>query len=749
MVWTRLLSLVFGVTIHAVSVVLASFMAGLALGSFVAGRYADRARHPLLVYAALEIGIGLLGVTTLWAIRAITPLYVFLYDIAGDSAAFATFARWLLASAVLIAPTSLMGATLPFIVRASLRILPKTGENLSLLYAVNTAGAAAGTLFTGFVLVGQLGFQASVFIAASMNISAGLVALLLTAVSRRSERRAGLTDAPPPAIDFDARPISPALTKLVLLAMAVSGFCALAYEVVWFRVLDLFLNGTAYAFSIMLCTFLIGLAIGSALSRVVIGRPWNWVAVLGGLQFLIGVQALLGIVAVGRLPDLRDALVSLPLLAPLMERPVFTMAFAAVLVLLPLTVLQGMTFPVGIQAIVQGREKVGEFVGRLNAVNTVGAIIGSLLAGFWLLPAQGSQRALIILAAVNLTLGYVLLWHVLGKNMAQKLAPPFIAVILVFPTFTSDMVSDLYLGIFKDHNLIWYEEGLESTLSVHRHTQGFIALYANTRAQATDSPGALRFHHLLAHMPMLLHPAPRDALVIGLGGGATPGTLARYPGMQVHVVELSPSMLHAAAFFESINAGVLNQPNVDIKVDDGRNHMLLTDDRYDIIQADIIQAHHAGAGNLYSKEYFELAKKTLKDDGLMIQWAERGNTLLYPLIVRTFLDVFPYASVWCDGTIMVGSKFPQSWTLDQLQRRFNQPGVAEVARSGGIGSAEELLAHYSGDKAKFSDYVGPGPILTDDRPLTEYFQHVPHITLPPIQWSAPGNRDNNCPAVFR
>jgi len=748
-VWTRMLSLVFGVTIYAISVVLASFMGGLALGSFAAGKLADRVERPLVCYAVCEIAVGLLGVASLWAIKEITPLYVTLYNATGESAALATFTRWLLASAVLVAPTTLMGATLPFIVKASLEHFLNLGENVSLLYAVNTAGAALGTVVTGFVLVGNLGFQASVFIAATMNISAGGLAFALVALSGRPALKGTGSLSSVDHQRLSRPPLPPGLTTIVLASMAVSGFCALAYEVIWFRILDLILNGTAYAFSIMLGTFLVGLSVGSTLSRIIMPQTRNWVAVLGVLESMIGAQALLAILAVGRLPDLRDALVSLPGLSIMLDGPVFAMAFAVVLVLLPLTILLGTTFPVAAQAIGQGREKVGELIGRLNAVNTFGAILGSLVAGFWLIPVFGSQHALTVLAIVNLGTGYVLLWEVLRRHAAYKLAFPVAALILAFPGLTSEMVRDLYKGIFKQHQLLWYEEGLESTVSVHKHDLGYTALYINNRGQASDSPAAVRFHQLLGHLPMLLHPDPKEALVIGLGGGATPGALSQYRDTSTSVVELSHGIVRAASYFEGINNMVLKQPNVRVVVDDGRNHLLVSGKKYDIITADIIQAHHAGAGNLYSTEYFELAKAALKDDGIMMQWAERGNTLLYPLVVRTFLRVFPNTTFWCEGSLMVGTTSPQNWTLQQIEQRFAKPGIADIAQRVGMGSARDLLSHYSGDATKFKDYVGDGPILTDDRPLTEYFQAAPHITLKSIQWSSPGRQDNNCPFVFR
>lgn len=725
-VWTRLLSLVFGVTLHAISAVLASFMAGLALGSLAAGRLADRVRAPLIYYAALEVIIGLLGLASLAAIRELTPVYVWLFKASGGSHEVANALRFALACGALLLPTAAMGATLPFIVRASLQILPKVGENVSLLYAVNTAGAALGTLAAGFLLVGQLGFQESVYVAAGLNSLAGVFALALAlaiAPSVRRHQAAAAAEASPEA----SKPAVPGgVVAAVLLVMAGSGFCSLAYEVVWFRILDLFLNGTVYAFSIMLATFLVGLAMGSALIRGVIGRSWNWVAVLGLLQLLIAFQAVSSQYAIGAIPEFRDAIVGGLFLSPVVGRPVMVMALACVLVLLPLAVLAGMTFPVAAQALLGGRRAAGALIGGLNFSNTVGAIAGSLAGGFWLLPVLGSQNSLTALAAVNVLMAVALLWVGFAPRPRLRLVLPLLALgMALYPAAAPNMMRAVFAGLFKDYELIWFQEGIENTVSVQRHRDGYQVMFLNNRSQAFDAPAMVSYHELIGHLPMLLHPQPKNALVIGMGGGATPGAVSRYRDTEVDVVELSPSVVEGATYFKHINNDLHAQPNVHITVDDGRNFLLLTDRRYDVITADVIQAHHAGSGNLYSREYFELAKNVLRDDGVMVQWVNPALPVQHALITRTFTEVFPHVSIWYYGSLMIGSKQPQDLGREQMQRRFDQPGVLENARRINLSSAADLLTQYSGDREAFRQNAGPGPVLTDNRPLTEYFRSAP------------------------
>ncbi|MSQ10448.1 MAG: spermidine synthase [Dehalococcoidia bacterium] len=765
-VWTRSLALLFGVTLHAISAVLASFMAGMALGSFLVGRMADRVRWPLLYYGIMEIAIGLSAAASLTGIAAITPIYVQLHENIEGSEVLLSAVRFLMACGVMLVPTALMGATLPFMVRASLMHLSKVGENISLLYALNTAGAATGVLLAGFVMIGSYGLQTTVYTGTAINLTIGVIALVLALLTRRKSEAQGaghhqsLPVAEPEARAGLARRLTDVLRRraavpnlrpmhlagrgtaaAVLFGIAVSGFCALAYEVIWFRILDLFLNGTTYAFTVMLVTFLVGLAVGSALTRPIIGWRWNWTFVLALLQFAIGALALWALQLIPQLPVLRDELVAIPELAPLLGRPVFTMAVVVALALLPLSILLGMTFPVAAQALAHERGKEGAHIGSLNASNTLGAIGGSLAGGLVLVPLIGSQSSMLMLAGINLALAVLLAAVALWHRKVLRLAAPALAVafLLLAGNRPADIYPEMFANLFKGHTLLWYEEGIESTVSVQRHPEGYKVMYLNSREQAYDHPAPVQYHQLIAQLGMVLHPNPRDVLVIGLGGGATPGALSRFSDSHIDVVELSESVVHAAvAQFGAINNDVMNQPNVSLKVDDGRNHLLLSGKKYDVITADIIQAHHAGSGNLYSREYFSLVKSSLKEGGLFVQWVNPGLTQIYPLVVRTIADVFPGASLMYSGTLVVAStgpvtqeqveavarlRFAQPSVVDAVrdQAYFRAPGLAEV-------SAQGVSVNYHASLDRVVAGMPPGPMLTDDRPLTEYFRSIPGAT---------------------
>ena len=243
-------------------------------------------------------------------------------------------------------------------------------------------------------------------------------------------------------------------------------------------------------------------------------------------------------------------------------------------------------------------------------------------------------------------------------------------------------------------------------------------MHASTAAQVAG------FHQLIGHTGMLLRPTARRALVIGLGGGATAGAVARHAGVDVEVVELSAAVTRAAPYFGAINGDVLDRANVRLRVDDGRNHLLLTDEKYDVITADIIRPRHAGASNLYATEYFRLAKDALAEDGVMVQWLEQLSERQYKLLLRSFLEVFPYVSVWSNGALLVGSKQPVLADPAAMAGKFTDPELAPALAAIGLRSPQDLLQLFTGDRGEALAYVGPGPVITDDRPYVEYYRSL-------------------------
>jgi spermidine synthase len=744
--WLRLLSLVFGVTLWAAGTVLASFMAGLALGSSVGGRLVDRAGRPLLWYGVAEVLVGLSAFATPTALAAVERAYVGLHPAFSAAPALLTAFRFLLAFAILLVPTSLMGATLPILIKSSLLQGGGLGSRIGLLYATNTAGAIVGTLLAGFYLIGGVGTSGSFTLAAATNVAIGVAAVVGDRWLGRDRREhsaaasepGGSLSAVPRASDADNQTGGVAVggrTRVtVLLVFFLSGVVSLALEVVWFRLLVLHVQVTTYAFTVMLASVLSGIALGSYAIAPLMTRRLNWVAVLAALELAIALSTLLSMAALTlthHVPEWAEALVRRPL--PLRGQ-IFSGVVASLLAIFPTSFLMGVAFPIGLRVWVLGgshalpdeRSRTGSRVGFFYSLNLCGAIAGSVIGSFALLPLLGSRGSIIVLAGLSLGAAFVLLATLPAayRWLGAAGALAFLVLTAAIPDPFEAALTHRYPG----DRLLWREEGLQTTVSVHEEPDGTRVLYLDGLHQADDQTQGIRVHGMIGILPLALHPQPREVLVIGLGGGVTAGAASAQSAVEVDVVELSESVARAADWFRHVNRDVVHRPNVRLRVDDGRNFLLLTPRQYDVITADIIRPHTAGAGNLYSRQYFEFARRALRDDGLMLQWLQPQQEAQHKLILRTFLTVFPDATLWSDGyypSLLVAGKRPLEIRRSRLERVLADATSAEQLASHGIADEPAFLARFWAGPEELRSYVGPGAILTDDRPQIEYFLSLP------------------------
>ncbi|MGE3843294.1 MAG: fused MFS/spermidine synthase [Vicinamibacterales bacterium] len=706
--WLRLLSLVFGVTIYAASTVLASFMGGLALGSVLAGRLSRRVRRPLAWFGCTEIAIGLTALTTPLALDVVARVWPTLQAALPDHLAALTVARLLCSSAVLIVPTVLMGATLPLVVRSSLSDGALVGSRVGWLYAANTSGAIAGALLAGFFLIGAVGIASSFRIAALINTVVGVSALVL---SRRAPARA--TDVAP----IEQHAAQPLANRLIPAVFAVSGFASLALEVVWFRVLVLIVAATTYAFTTMLAAVLLGIALGSAAATPLLRRPWNWTRAFGFAQIATGVTTVIAMAAYltgyneGWLKG-SDYVASLVTILP----PAFAM---------------GLAFPMGVRAWTgthQGHDSDSSArVAWLYAMNVGGAILGSLAAGFVLLPMLGSRVSLVALAATFVAAGTLLLWTTWSQSWRRVAA---VAVILLTFGRLAVVVPSPFQAVQgrrvpPGERPFYLEEGRQTTVGVYSRPLGGRVLYLDGLHQANDSGPMVYLHRQIGLLPVAIHPAPRRALIIGLGGGVTAGAVSMADGLTLDIVELSDSVVRGAEWFKHVNANVVNRPNVRLHVDDGRNFLQATPERFDVVTADIIQPIHAGAGSLYSLEYYRLARRALAPGGVMMQWVGTRPATQYKLMVRTFLEAFPHATAWVDGTLLVGTTEPLMLDPVAFDRKVAADSTRRALGEVDITSFDALLGLYSAGPEQLRAFVGDGPLLTDDHPLVEYHRSLP------------------------
>ena len=733
--WMRLLALVFGVTIHAASTVLAAFMAGLALGSTAAGRLADRVRRPLVVFAVAEAGVAVAALATPIALAGVEALYVRLHGPLDGWPFLVALARFALSFAVLVVPTTLMGATLPLVVKASLARGSILGRQVSLLYAGNTAGAVSGTLVAGIWMIPQLGISWAFRIAAIINL---LIAVGALVMSRGAHESAAPAATPPPveAPTIAAAPSSPLVRRLVLLTFAVSGFVSFALEIIWFRMLIVLFRPTTYAFTVMLATVLAGIAMGSWLSTPLTSRRRaNLVGVLAVLELLLALAAVSSMWLIGHAGSVFAW--AGPMFSGTPLAYFGPMALTSVVAILPAALLMGMAFPVGISLWVSsaGAEHAGARIGSIYAVNVAGAVAGSLLAGFVLLPILGSRASLLLTSALGLATGLLLLTQLPRRVTGLALGVGALAVFILAGRSIPDPVVALLHSRFPREVPVWRQEDGHATVAILQRSTPFAptvhGLYINGTHQASDTPTMVGYHRLIGTLPVAIHADPRRALVVGAGGGATAGAVAAFSDRtSVDLVELSPAVVAAGRQFSGINQDLFRRPNVRLKVDDGRNHMLLTPSRYDIITADVIVPMHAGAGNLYSVEYYRLMRRVLDKHGIAIQWIGSTGETEYKLIMRTFVTVFPHTTLWHGGSLMVGAARPLVLEEEAFLRKQASPQSKEALDAMGFSTFEALLAQYDAGPAEIRAFLGEGPILTDDRPLTEYFLSLPQNDKP-------------------
>lgn len=617
-----MLGLTFGVTIYAASTVSASFMAGLALGSVVAGRVADRVRRPLVWFGAAEILIGATALATPGALAWLQQAYVRVYPALPHSLSALTLARFAMAFAVLIVPTALMGATLPLVLKSSAFQATRFGERMALLYGMNTAGAIAGTVAAGLSFIPGRGIHATFLIAATLNLMVGLSAVAIGFMSRVNESAARPTTVAPNVEAALPSELGPGRLRLILAVFAVSGFTSLALEVVWFRVLMLFLRPTVYAFALMLSSVLAGLAIGSYVVTPFLDRRRPWTTILAVLQFAIGIAAVLSFGTLSSTLGLTEAVT--PWLARIMAEWLVYPLVGSMLAIFPTALLMGVTFPIGLRLWAgggHGQDNLARRIGTFYSLNVTGAILGSIAGGFLFLPRLGSQRSLITLGAMAFGSGLLLLAAAPGRRSRKTFAAiaasvAFVAAVVASPDPFEQFVAQRY----RNNTILWRDEGVDATVVVLRGTTGEISLTVNGNHQASTDGTQVYIHRSIGHLAMVLHPEARDALVIGLGGGATAGAVGIHDGVDLDVVELSDSVVRGAHCLGDINYGLFERPNVHMRVDDGRNHMLLTRRRYDVLTADVIHPIFAGSGNLYSAEYFRLVRQVLKPGGMVVQW---------------------------------------------------------------------------------------------------------------------------------
>jgi spermidine synthase len=752
-VWTRLFTVIIGNTVFSVSAILTVFMAGLALGSRLAGRLLDQKPIPLArTYAVLEAGIGIYNLLLPFFLRAADPLFGSLYSSAYQSFLILGLARLVISFALLIVPAALMGATLPVLIRLYVENIASVGTQVGRVYAMNTLGAALGAAAAGFLLVPYLGVTFALYSAAMLNLG---IAVVAWRTGGGHETR---------SIVQQTGDVTPG-PRILLVAMFLSGTAALMNEVAWTRVLGLVVGPTTYAFTLMLCAMITGLALGAAIGSRVTRRYEVRPGTFAWIEVGVGFASLAVVPAFAQLPVWIGSLVKR-----------YAASFAAIqildlflffgLLLVP-TMLLGMTFPVASKLYAKSDSLLGSEVSAIYAFNTIGGIFGSLAAGFILIPEIGSQKTLMAAAVLSaatgvlVTLGTRAKAHdciadedgspILGKHGSPNVVAGFsprssrhwlpavcalilIPAILFVPTWDPELMAS---GAYKyapyyptnadletmltSGDLLYFKEGATTTVSTKKD-RGKVSLAIDGKVDATDA-GDMVTQKLLAHIPLLVSKPARNVAIIGLGSGVTAGAALQHPIEKLDVVEISPEVVEASKFFAHVNHNALGDPRTELIVGDGRNHLRYANRQYDVVISEPSNPWMSGMASLFTREFFREARLRLAPGGIHCQWFHGYNMSTDDVrtVIATFRAEFPHVTLWTLNEydfLLLGSTSPL--VIDERMAQHNFERVAadlQEVRIQDLYSITSLLFLRDDELDQFAEGAA---LNTDDHPVLEF-----------------------------
>ncbi len=753
-VWARQLSLFLGITSYAHTAVITAYMAGLAAGSLYFGRRADRHPQPLKIYAWLEIGVGVYAALTPWLFTALQFAYVNVSDVSSIGEMSGYLTRFGIALMALLLPTFLMGGTLPLLVRGFVTQLPDLGKVTGRLYGINTLGAMLGTLLAGYLLLPGLGVKATIFTGVVINLGIAIIVLVML---RRVHGTNAAHNSKPVVISQPQAapevPMSVGLRYVLLIGFGMAGFAALLTQLAWIRALILVVGGSVYAFTITLASFLAGIGLGSLFYTRYLATSKGWLASswlserlvqAALLALLISVTIILGLPLIGKLPGLLLAGYAAGLHHNFTLFQLFILALCSGVIFLP-TLFMGILFPLVTVIWTRNIGKAGRGVGAAYAINTTGTILGALLGGLFILPWLGVHYSIMLAAGLYLLVAIAFWLHSSVDMGKMQRGATTVVTVLVFmliawsippwdkalmisgvfltpDTLISQMQGRSLLQLAKQRELLYYEEGLDGVVAVRRYRNNK-TLVINGKPDASsilDLPTQI----LLAQLPLALDRKAESALVIGLGSGITAGTLATNELIKdLTILEISDEVVEASAFFEAENYGVLKNSKVDLTIADARNFLMASSKSYDLIISEPSNPWITGISNLFTDEFFKLAKSRLNPGGVMTQWFHTYGMSNADLrtVLKTFDDNFEYVSVWSQQTadlVIMGSDQPHAISLDHATGG-EQERTKELRRAG-VNSDRDLVRLYLFGGELLSRYVRGSKTNSDNNPVIEF-----------------------------
>ncbi len=740
-VWIRILTLTFGGTVFATSAVLCAFMGGLALGSWVSGKWADGHRSPLLLFATVQFVLGVLGLGLMPLFPWLTRFYVLIYQALNPDFYTLTSIRFIFSVLVLLIPAALIAAVFPIITKLVISARSRVGPGVALVYGVDTMGAVAGAAIAGFVLLPVAGVIATVHVAVGLNFVVSLLAFLMYLRTRAACTELPVEQSEAVSASSSQLTLSSRATQMLLWAFAVSGAAALSYEVLVIKVLVHFLDMSLYAVTVMLTSFLFGLGAGSLLCMRLLRRPRPllfWFALTEAGIGLIGFSLPLQFALTPRIIDyLFSAASSAAWLAWLIPPAV---CFA---VLLVPTLLMGATLPLLAPILTPNLRRIGRSVGTLYAVNTLGAVGGILFTTFLVLPFVGFKTGMIIAGCLNLLVASVALHYSydLSQRLRWRTALTLItvgALLAILSTRSSlqSVILQKTVSQQAESEIVFFKEGATGTVAVLREKDARVGfshqLEVTGNAEGGSDIASLRAFQLLGNLPFLLHQdqsRPKRVLVLAFGMGITLGTTLDQDSESVVGVELVPEVLDATRFFAHYNHNPLDNRKAKVYIEDARNFLLTTQEKFDVVVLDATHPRNGDSWMLYTQECYQLVKRVLAPGGIAAQWVPIHSLEFqhYLSIVRTLQSIFPHLTLWsppdAGHTVLVATPEQTRIDLGYVRRRMVDPAVRRNFEAAEISDEYALLSYFIAGEQTLAKYARLAPINTDDLCVVQFTKY--------------------------
>jgi len=740
-VWVRLLKLTLGNTVYASSIVVSTFMGGLALGAFIMGRYSDRVIRRLRLYALLEAIITISVISLPWVLRIADKFYVWFYRVYDPTHRELLIVQVVISGLILIVPSMLMGSTLPLLGRYVTSLEKETGRLVGRLYAFNTLGAAIGCFLAGFVLIRAFGVMSTLYAAAVLNLLVAFSGWFLSRLSgfevKEQDKEARVN-----SVEVVTTMVADGRMLVLVFAFFLSGAISIGYELLWMRSIVHLFSGYTYVFSSVLTVYLLGNVIGAGIGSGLVKQlkcPAAGFAITLSLLGLCGIFYLPVLIlwTSKLLPGISREVELTRRLIPFSTYMIKPLVYSIFLFLIP-AIIMGAGFPIALQSWANRVHKVGWSTGTAYGTNTIGAVIGGIVTGFILIPLLGTQLSMSILGLAGVWIaGFMWLLFARSSKTAGRFG--FLATAGLLTVIALKMPSDLFDAVVKSNpmlpkqlELLAVEEGVSTTVSLYRDPQeDTLYLYTSGQRVAGDTYFWRSDQKMLGHFGILLNSRAKKVLSVGFGSGESMACMAFHGLERAACVEIAPEVVNLSLrFFKHINLGDKLNDEIDMIYMDAKNYIHLTDDKYDAIVNDSIHPKHfAENSSLYAKEYFEDARKRLNKNGLFISWIPTHNVepiSVLNSIVGTMMEVFPHVTIWymtpdpAQYFLVVGSEQWQYFSPKHMDTELLKDNVSNSLSEININNSKDIMSCYIGDENDLRRFIKSFSINSDFRPFIEF-----------------------------